>query len=598
MGLNFAGLLAGGRKTFGETRIFLGWGVTVFIFTVASALGPFSFHWYFLGVMVLAALGFLTGVYRSPQTQKAATLRIFILGLPVAFLIAAMVPTQWDDLTQWLPNARYLVEHNAFPGPGLPESPSNFPAYPYGLPVLVYLSSVIAGGFTENAGPIYNLFFTLLFGVAVFRMIKHGYPEDDFDIRRWGVCAIAALFVTALNPTWITRLTFSSYSDVGTSMAFGLTAGLAWLSYNALASGEDREANLFAWQAGLAACAVVGLRQANLVLIVLLAISVLWLMIVEKQWRWRINALVLGRLVLAPVAVWLAWRWQVETRIGGGEFSFRALEAWNTNDLGAVLSKMFTVATNKGGYFLLMLGAVFLGTRTLIKRDKAPFARLCVIAAILFVGYNLFLLIAYLGAFTRTDALRAASYWRYNSHLGGVCLLFIAASAQAIFRMKSWRAGPVLKWAGPIAVILVLAAPAQLSKKLRFDIHPRYAFARDVGKELKEILSPRDRLMLVDPADDGQYLTIMKYMMYGSAEIPVTSTSWNDQDSDRLRELLNLRKITHVWTYGSPQKVATALKVRLSSESASLLHYRDGAWRTIREWPAPEGHEKDTGKGK
>jgi len=55
---------------------------------------------------------------------------------------------------------------------------------------------------------------------------------------------------------------------------------------------------------------------------------------------------------------------------------------------------------------------------------RTRFDRLAIIAATVFLGHNLFLFFAYISIFGKNDALRAASYWRYNMQLGMIGVAF------------------------------------------------------------------------------------------------------------------------------------------------------------------------------
>ena len=52
----------------------------------------------------------------------------------------------------------------------------------------------------------------------------------DTEIGRvrmwWGICALAGLLITALNPTYVLRLVFSSYADATTSITVRFACAL------------------------------------------------------------------------------------------------------------------------------------------------------------------------------------------------------------------------------------------------------------------------------------------------------------------------------------------------------------------------------------
>ncbi len=99
------------------------------------------------------------------------------------FLAAAMIPSQWDDLTHWLPNARYLLENDAFPDAELPKSQSTFPAYPYGVALITYLASKLAGHMVDSATALFNILLVVSFGLLVARIAITIAQSDEVASR-------------------------------------------------------------------------------------------------------------------------------------------------------------------------------------------------------------------------------------------------------------------------------------------------------------------------------------------------------------------------------------------------------------------------------
>ena len=72
------------------------------------------------------------------------------LALPLLWLTAAMMISQWDEFTHWMPNARYLVGTIFCRAQDTQKTTSNLPAYPHTLAFVVYLASTITGRLVEN----------------------------------------------------------------------------------------------------------------------------------------------------------------------------------------------------------------------------------------------------------------------------------------------------------------------------------------------------------------------------------------------------------------------------------------------------------------
>jgi len=102
--------------------------------------------------------------------------------------------------------------------------------------------------------------------------------------------------------------------------------------------------------------------------------------------------------------------------------------------------------------------------RALVRRrghGRGGIESLVLIAGAVMVGYNGFLLFSYLAVFQGWEAERAASYWRYNTHVGliGVAVAVFAA-AWAYSTVQSRRSLPAKYrlgwWLSPLATMALL----------------------------------------------------------------------------------------------------------------------------------------------
>ena len=164
--------------------------------------------------------------------------------------------------------------------------------------------------------------------------------------------------------------------------------------------------------------------------------------------------------------------------------------------------------------------------------------RLAVITAVVFLIYNGFLLFTYLAAFGEYDALRAASYWRYNTHLGGLCVLFGAYGLA-----RAWRAWvPIRRTARLrlLPIVLLLVMPFAFASKIRFDDHPIKNHVRNVGVSLAQTLKPNDRLAVVDETHNGEYEVILRYAISRVAPIAVSISSYDKRPVAIIRRSIDI----------------------------------------------------------
>ena len=448
----------------------------------------------------------------------------------------------------------------------------------------------------ENAGALFNLLLLLGFGAMIARLIRAVVVSDEGSAgltiahgsraapMGWGWCALGTLAVTVLNPTFVTKIVFSAYSDAGTAVLMGAATILGWLMLDALAGNDNARARALAWQAGLVFTAMLNLRQANLVLWVILLVAVAIVALRDSRIPVRSLARLLPQLTVLPLVVYLAWRLHLAGHMPDGDFPLMAPSEWHLALIPDILTRMALIASKKGGYFGLMLVAVFFGIRGLVKM-RGEFDRLAVLAAGIFLGYNAFLFFSYVAAFGEYDALRAASYWRYNLHVGGVAVAFGAYGLGLLWRRHA--ASRVRVRLGGVAVALMIALPLALSHKIRFDNDPTKNYVRAVGIEIARLVKPDARMVTIDVTSDGQYLVILRYAVYPSARIVKKFTAHGNPTAEKMRSIIAKSKATYVWIHAPTAEVAKTFGLRLAARNSHLLSRGDGRWRVVKSWPHP-----------
>ncbi len=211
-----------GRGRIAELDIACGFGLVCLVFTVLGVATTVRFTHIAYGLLA-ASVPLAVLVYRREgRLIEAAALMIVALSAPLILLITDMVPSQWDEFTTWLPNARFLYDHDGFPTRQNPNALSGLPAYPYGMPTVTYLVSRITGHFVENAAALFNVVLFLCLALSLARIIKAalagdqerpnllaGANEGSSATVSWALCAVGTLGVTVLNPTFVGKLVFS-----------------------------------------------------------------------------------------------------------------------------------------------------------------------------------------------------------------------------------------------------------------------------------------------------------------------------------------------------------------------------------------------------
>lgn len=277
-GLMALGALVGGAKRMAECDLMYGWPVVVIAFILAAFISSLPFTYVAYAMFALSIVAAVLVYRRDGYFIGGDTGRMIVLGLPMVIMITGLVPAQWDEFTNWLPKAMFMLDHDTFPRSGGPKSHSLLPGYPNALPLMIYLPSRLSGLYVENAGALFNLFLHLAFGLVIARLIRAAARSGRADAPwamtsaplGWGYCALGALATTALNPAFVPKIVFTSYADAGTAMTLGAGAVLGWYMICALAEDDGRGTNRLAWQLGVVLAAMISLKQVNIVLLVAL----------------------------------------------------------------------------------------------------------------------------------------------------------------------------------------------------------------------------------------------------------------------------------------------------------------------------------------
>lgn len=538
------------------------------------------------GLLGVAALVTLAWAGRRGTLPGGWLWAVLTVLLPFLLIAGGSVATMWDDFFHWLPNAAYVVRYDHLPAPGLPDSLSKWPAYPYTMPFIVASASWIVGHFLESAGPVANVVFLGAFGGMVADAALEGRVVSRTG--RWMIAAGAALLATLLNPAFDHNVLFSSYADIATAVA---VAACGLLGARVLAAtAEGRHAAGDGWRFALAAVALVNLKQANLVLFALLIGS---LAVVALRMGWTTVRGMLRQapaMVLPAAIVFVLWRLQVMRLPTEGEMSFRALSTWNFSALGLMAERIGGYMADVPVFYLLMYAALILGLLALVRRVDTPARRLLAIAALCWVGYNAFLLLVYLGAMTKAEAEMAADYWRYAPHLGPLALAGVTLFLVEVLgpRLSSARVPRSVWLAAPVAaVVLAFAAGGMSPHNKRWPMH-----YRTVGQEAAALLPEGARVgiyvghnldaMAVALRFDlsGQELpsdrNVRGRIVWHGADLPPVLDEWR---SGALTHLLitdgrkPMDDAEHDW--GTPH---------LDHETA-LFAWTGGGWQKMNSWP-------------
>ena len=75
----------------------------------------------------------------------------------------------------------------------MPKPLADNPAHPYGVALMTYPASRLAGFSIENAGPLFNLLLLLSFALAVVELIRRAAGRAGDGLPGWGMAALGVL---------------------------------------------------------------------------------------------------------------------------------------------------------------------------------------------------------------------------------------------------------------------------------------------------------------------------------------------------------------------------------------------------------------------
>lgn len=587
------GSVLGGRRRFAEATLLYGWSGACLAYTVLGVLFAVPFRFVTWAIAAAAVAAAVMAYARRDPVLAPGTVKAVLIALPLLLLAAAMTPSQWDEFSHWAPAVRFLFEMDGFPASASVDMGGSFPGYPYNWPLLQYMASRLSGRYLDNAGGLFNVMLLMSFGLAALRVVLIGAGREAAIARScsWSLAALAVLLGTLLTPTFVQKIILTTYADTSTAVAAGFAAILGWVMLADLAERDAERAAGRAWQLGLVLMLLINIKQANLVLCVMVLAGIGLAAVRDPAIGAGRLVRLVPRMVIPPLVLYGLWRYHVFTDLTGTEALLASPERWNTHIMPEILLRMLNVASKKGLYFGIMAVAVGFAVKALVRPGHPPLDRLAIVTGTVFLGYNAFLFFIFVAQFPEFDALRVASYWRYNMHLGLIAATFAAFGVALLWKRRDiGRLIP--RWGRALPVVLVLAAPIVFAPKLRFDLEQPKPHFHAVGKDIARLLPAASRIFVFDPHGSGESAVITKYHVWGVA-VPAGQTAMYDPNTvGDVRSRMAVNDPTHVLVHSLNPVAEEVFGGDLSPKSSHLLEANgpDG-WRLVRSWPHPWASE-------
>jgi len=567
-----------------ETAPFYGWAIINILYTVLGVFTNIPFMYFAIGTGIIALAGVIYAYRTNDRFLAPGMIKMVVLAAPLLLLVSAMMGSQWDEFSDWLITPRFLLQTDAFPNKDNAHLSGSLAAYPFGWHYITYLASALAGRFLENAGALVNVFILLTFGLLTVRLIRMGLEENDTDSSPgWGLCALGALSATLLSTTFAQKVALTSYADVATAALCAFGGVIGWFMLGALAEGRLKDARTNALQVGLLMMLLVNLKQSTVALFLIVVSALILAGLRDPAIKVRNLVRLLPYLVIPSIIIFAVWRYYILTDLPAKEMRMTPYEDWLIAYIPQILMKMLSVLSKKGAYLVMMGIVVAMGIRGLV-RFRTPLDRLAVIAAAIFLGHNLFLLFAYVSTFGKFDALRAASFWRYNMQVGLMGVAFMAYAMAVLWKTRFQGQYNIQKLAW-LPIIILLAAPFIAADKLRFDRHPWVPHFRMVGQSMNDILGPEHGLMVLDPKGSGESGVITRYEMGGTGIFRGYIGLFQKPTEKTYSSVFRGGAYSHVLIHSLDTNLLQVLGLELDDETSFLLEKdADQNWHILRSW--------------
>ena len=591
LALAVVGAAAGGRDRRREFDPLIGWAILCLPFVLLGTLSTVSFFW-INGVCVAIVAASLARCWRSRiAVGIGGWFSYLALALPFLVLVSPTDTYGWDQLSHWLPNADYIVTFQHFPREGWPQSTSAHAGYPYGFALAIYWIETAARltGVATKAVGISATLNVLLFAVAARMLVEkvRDLQETTAGESRaplgeilltessWLAAGLSLLLMTALSPTFLPTNSISASADNATSIAL---LAIAFAIVPGRRMGEQGYAAFLIQLASLLTLSVFLKEDDAVPALALLAGRLVWDFAADNHPLRTLRGFALASIPMLCVA--LLWHSYVYFHIPQGEMTVRPPSEWRFDLLPRVAAGMILAVISKIGFFVcLAFTSAFAVRRLWHKANGGDVSgAFAVVAAAGFIGYNLFLLFAYVSIFSAAEAERQAAVWRYETHLGLVleCAVILLAAGLSVHRRPIYG-----RLAIPVAAAMVIL-PIVFAPVIRPDLDPQYSALRAIGNDVSPYLAGAKDIYVIDQLGNGAPCPMIVY----EAKTPVRLAECVTKISPCQTCLIQTaaRAGQFIWSNGWSPALGKSTGLSLPANASYLLRRASGRWTVVARW--------------
>jgi len=555
-----------------ELEMVAGWGIASALLTVAGFFA-IPLYYGFAPLLLLAALGIYRGEYG--KEDGFCLLITAIAALPLLVVIAGINLWQSDSFAFWLPNYDHILRNHVFPTQEISPRISYYYAFPYNLQFAGYISSWGTERFKSLLH--FNIILNLAAALFITRLILASIRGNMLQLtalsqypKAWLLAFWGMLAVTYLNPSFVPSLNFSSYGDIST----GIVLMMASHCLIRLLAAEE-EPGALAILLALLLLAFINIKQSNLSLFMIMAGAGLITSLVSGRSALGRYARYALPAFLPALLLYTLWRVYVQHYLPGEENLVLPIAQWHYDSIPSLLQTFGQVALKKSGLFSLYV-IIFITTLVLLFKQRPLEYPLLPFTTLMILGYTLFLLVIYISTLVNNGH----SYWRFNTHLGLLCMItLLPYLCRWLTRTKLFQKLSAQRISVMAFCIVCVALPFATIHSLRYDMEAPKPFIRETAPEIAALLGKGDKLAIISAGDkpDDNFTNIRGLILLNRPDIEIAFTKLPEDEA-------------YSGKYHAVLVSCQAPRAALDTSPLMITLYKTepgNLYRQIKTWPAP-----------
>lgn len=541
-------------------------------FIILSLFFPgFSMILPFYAVFFLAVVGCFKRI-KGLKFEMAMFSASLAMLAPLIYLAVINNNPLWDDFTNWLPPASYLLEYNHLPTLDKPDLTRSTFSYPFSRAMFHAWIAKFSGEFNVNVQGVLNMLFASSFLLWAHELIKKQCEVQDNISAIKSYLPLMGLLGASLT-IWIltlnTRLVLGSFADPALSLS--LASLLIYLSYS-----KNVESRFWKSRIDPNLCLLLLFPyfiKDTAVYFVTILFFCFWLSRLSKanfqsfpNCIRTAKKLAINALHFTPLFLFVMI-WNIYCKQNGlsAPITLNSINSWNFEFAPEILKSMLSQSLGRPYLLVGFLLAILLISKKWDSNFSSSKIRCVIVPALIFsIAMYVFFFIAYLGAFDKAAASRATAFSRYIAPSGfliWVALIVYWVKQQGTNIRKSFNLICVALFLSFIGIVIIKAD--------KFVVSDTQAPLKQAAKTIQEIYPNSKKLLIVDALSSGiDYVSIRYYLgrkYYTRVEgrqyyARVEGLTWRPNGVPMPELRLLLKNYDDVFIYSAPKSLLESIQ--------------------------------------